>query len=267
MDCLVKFSFCTTCRDRFADLQLTLPNNRALIHDDEELLLLDYCGPDDLLGWAQSTFTHAVTRGRLRVYRENTAPRFFMSHAKNVAHLLARGKVLVNLDADNYLTPEYLNTLRAADWDKVWVLYPRSGSGGFKGRTAIRADIFHELGGFDETMNKGYGYEEIDLYRRLARHAVQKFGKPTHSAVTRSTVAHVNIDPASAIPTTPENKAAGQVDGWTVADSEKVHRRICEANLRANKVVANAGRDWGVATVQSSDGKTLAVRSSRSVPA
>lgn len=243
----MKFSFCTNCRNRLADLQQTLPLNLAQLVQDEEIVLLDYHGGEDLLGWIRRDLPSYLEQYSLRYYRENTANRFFMAHAKNISHLLGQGHVLVNLDADNFLDEAYLTTLRTSDWDKLVMLYPFAGSGGFKGRTAVRTDAFRQAGGYDEAMDQGYGYEEIDLYRRL------RVLYPTG-------VKHVKIDPKTAIETPEALKAAGQkIPGTRIVESNRAHQFMSNSNLAKRKLMANRGRTWGAAALTDQHGMAVFV--------
>ena len=243
----MRISFCTTCRGRRADLEKTLRHNLdKILIDNEEIVLLDYNCPDGTRQWALTEFAVEIRYGILRLYSERTATRFIMSHAKNVSHLLATGEILVNLDGDNYLDPAYLSIIRSHDFQRVPMVYPRKGSGGFKGRTAIAARVFESVGGYDEAMNRGYGYEEIDLFKRL-----KKAGYATRD---------IRIDPSTVIETSEEQKVAAQlVRGTTVGYSTQIHRCISEENLSEKRYVANGLNPWGSATVYDAGGNEVRV--------
>lgn len=237
----MQISFCTSVRNRLSDIQQTLPANLLLLREDEELVVLDYASPDGLRDWVLKTFPKQLQSGQLRLYSEPAAPRFVMSHAKNVSGLLGQGLILVNVDADNFLTDDYLKTVREFPAG-MGMIYPRWGSGGFKGRVAIRRDIFRKMGGHDERMNAGYGYEEIDLYERTRR---------LHP------VSYVKIDPASCIPTSLEKKAEAQAGSLTMHQSGDIHVALSRQAIRAKQLVANKGKLWGVADLIDHTGTVL----------
>lgn len=250
---VISFSYCTTCRARLSDLQKTLPNNLKHLEHDDHVVVLDYNSPDGLWEWLRSSFSSDLASGRLRIFRERTATRFMRCHAKNIAHLLGTNPVLVNLDADNLLKPGYTKALRAIDWTSTAMVNPDSGGGGHRGRVAVRADIFRKLGGHDESFVHGYGYEEIDLFLR--------------ARAMRLRWREVHVHPGDALPTPPAMKAATQLDAEGAAkdpvtsllQSNKQHTHMSHTNLRRGKLVANAGRVWGEAVVETCDGATVPV--------
>lgn len=234
---VLKFSFCTTCGNRLCDLRHTLPRNLALVEEGEEIVLLDYNSRDGLREWVNQNFADALGAGRLRFYSETTAPRYFSCHAKNVSHLLGRGQVVVNLDADNFLTPAYLANIRSHDFAAVEVVFANNGSGGHKGRVAFRADAFKGMGGYDEQLDKGYGDDEVDLLRRI-------------NAARRYRMRGLFVDPGAVIPTPDTLRAQGNPPGVSLRQSNDLHRRMTKVNLKARKLVANAGKPWGQAVLR-----------------
>ena len=88
---------------RLNHLQETLPKNLYGNQGFEglEFVLLDYSSRDGLAGWIKARFMPEIKSGLLVYYRAEGYQRFFMAHAKNVAHRLARGEIVCNVDADN----------------------------------------------------------------------------------------------------------------------------------------------------------------------
>lgn len=248
---MLRIVFCTTCRSRLKNLKATLPGNLALLAPGESIIVLDYNCPQGTAAWTSAEFPDEIAGGRLRVYRESTAPRFFMSHAKNVAHLLgadAGGAVLVNVDADNSLGPVYLDQLRGADWSKLLHLAGRpdssrrrSGSG--HGRIACRADAFVAAGGYDEDFVWGWGFDDTDLTHRTAR--LYPGG---------DTVQYARLD-RKCVRYNSGSRETGQLDPKVRArQSIKRHATASKENLAAGRLRANAGRRWGVAYLVDSAG-------------
>lgn len=169
----VLISFCTSCMGRLHHLKQTLPANMELCREmgDVEFCLANYNSRDGLDEWVTAELGGALASGRLKYVRTTKPEEFNMSHAKNMAHGLATGMFVVNVDADNFLTKEYIEALRAeiATGGEV-IHFPsekQSWGGGF-GRVAVRRDLFFSIGGYDEE-HKGWGAEDWDLVQRAGK--------------------------------------------------------------------------------------------------
>ena len=172
----MRISFCTTCMGRLHHLKETLPANLKTSADrpDLEFVVLDYNSKDGLEEWMRREMAQAVTSGRVAYYRERAARFFDPRHAKNIAHLMATGDILVNVDADNFIGPGYAGKLEEFFGSPgVFVtsdpgqtkLKEGSAQLGISGRIALRAADFKALRGYDEGL-VGWGGEDPDLNRR-----------------------------------------------------------------------------------------------------
>lgn len=182
----MKISFCTTCMGRLYHLKETLPANVEANKDypEVEFVVLDYNSPDGLDEWIQAFVKDRNLQGRVSYYRERSAKFFDPRHAKNVAHLLASGDVLVNLDADNFTGAGYAAKVAQVFRDnprcfgRIGVTLPkceqRVGNeifpvySGMSGRVLIRRTDFLLLRGYDESFT-GWGAEDPDLTTRAGR--------------------------------------------------------------------------------------------------
>lgn len=180
----MKISFCTTCMGRTHHLKQTLPKNirenlpRAdKLDPDVEFVVLDYNSQDGLEEWIKSDpeMIEYMRKGIL-VYARTTEPQSFrMAHAKNMAHRLAKGDVLCNTDADNFLGPHFATELaHIFQQNPQVIVHPARILGqnisvderGFFGRIAVTRKGFYDLGGYNENRFKGWGCEDSHFLLR-----------------------------------------------------------------------------------------------------
>jgi hypothetical protein len=91
-----------------------------------------------------------------------------MCRPKNIIHRQATKDIVVNLDADNRLSIFYLYALSQLKPNEY--LYVREGgiynTENVGGRIGIYRDKFIALGGYDEHLSDGWGFEDDDIVRR-----------------------------------------------------------------------------------------------------
>ena len=184
----LKVSYCTTCKGRLHHLKQTLPANLKAEEGNPnvEFVVLDYGSEDGLGQWIKENFSAEIASGRLRYARYEPAPHFKTSHAKNMAHRLSTGDILCNVDADNFIAPNFSRWLIKAHSGHAHALscllpitvedlqerrenelkgVKPPGFGGGAGRVAINRKTFEKLGGYDESY-EGWGFEDMDLMLR-----------------------------------------------------------------------------------------------------
>jgi hypothetical protein len=96
-------SICVIAMNRLHHVQETLPV--SLRENDDQgvnFVLLDYNSSDGLGEYVQKKFPEELRKGKLTYYRHNEAQVFDRSHSRNMALKLADGKIVCNVDADNY---------------------------------------------------------------------------------------------------------------------------------------------------------------------
>ena len=164
----MKVSLCITCMGRLHHLKQTFFKN---LEDNEnceqlEFVLLDYNCPDGTGEWARKELSGLIRSGRVVYYREKTVKYYSSPHSKNLAHDLAGGDVLVNLDADNFTGAGYAESVRQAfEVDPFLVGQIPTPHRGLSGRVAIGKTDFHQLRGYDESFT-GWGFDDLDFVGR-----------------------------------------------------------------------------------------------------
>lgn len=152
-------SFCTFIKNRREHLEKTLPLSLSAVAAlaargvSAEFCILDW-GSDDGLKRVGHPLVRWKTSGPQKfIYR---------SKCKNLAHRMGTGEYLCNLDADNWVSEQWLNEILPLLKPDVVIRGARNDSWG---RVLLHRDVFNKLGGHDEHM-MGWGYEDVDLVRR-----------------------------------------------------------------------------------------------------
>jgi predicted glycosyltransferase involved in capsule biosynthesis len=168
-------SFCTTCRNRLWQIKQTLQQNLETIGDQNELVLVDYGSTDGLSAWVWENFSEYIEKQRLIFFEVTNEVRWNVARAKNLAHRLANGDFLFNLDADNFVDFKDLALIEKVRKNKI-SCWQWSGSfpDGSYGRIGTSKSVFKEIGGYDETM-LAMGAQDYDLIKRLSK--VQKIAR------------------------------------------------------------------------------------------
>ncbi len=227
-------SFCTPCANRLYQLRQTFDANLTTLmgHSDVEWIIVNLGSKDEL---------HAFMMERLPqvsaniIYAHDASSfAWHMCRAKNIAHKLARGRVLMNLDCDNFIGNS-IDVLKKAfgTGTKAMHLWSGVARDGTCGRVAIASDLFHELGGYDESFFP-VGYDDSDLIRRIERKGVK---------VETSRCAK-----GSAIVNSKEESLLHcELQGMTWEQCTFANRDKSVANIAAGKLTANLGTSWGKA--------------------
>lgn len=237
-------------------LKETLPQNlRESSGVDAEFVVLNYNSPDDLHDWITTDpeMQKYIKSGRLRYGRTTEPEHFHMSHAKNMAHRMATGDVLCNVDADNSIGVGFSAFLEAQfSKDMNIVMNPSHGVSrhfppeerGFFGRIAISAGNFHLIGGYDEEF-QGWGGEDNDLIRRAKANGVEhlRFENMKYLGV----ICHTNVERA-------ENMKNAD-DVLEAIDFSQNHESVLtkilhRAEALKKPIIANSKNGYGIGRVE-----------------
>lgn len=228
----MKVSFCTTCFHRTYQLRQTFERNARIIaaNEETEWVIVNYNSADDLDAFMAGMLPRVVER--VVYVRETSGRSWHASVAKNVAHRNATGEVLVNLDCDNFIGEQTLALIEAHFLSGGQVLHMWSGAlgDGTGGRIAIARELFHRLGGYDETFHP-MGYQDFDL---LARAEASGF------PMTRC-----GDTPDLAIRNSKEESIRHcSRKGLSWEDFNRQNRAKSLTNIASRRLVANKPRGW-----------------------
>lgn len=233
--CKPKISFCMTHRDRLHQICRTLPAN--LEHnrrhkDFIEFVVVDFIQDNNFELWTfvKENFAEDLESGYLKYFSTRKLPYFHASIAKNTAHRLALGKILVNLDCDNFTGPNGGGVVLDlfAKSRNIFLHQSSEESDGYLygnvGRIGYRRKDFMAIGGYDQLMLP-MGAQDHDLIARLEAYGKKK----------------ISFDSAEfnrAIPNDKEylHKATGIMD-YAVMDS--LNKKMSRYNIENNRIVAN----------------------------
>jgi Sulfotransferase domain len=227
----LKISFCTSCFHRLSQLQQTFDANvKAIAGDsDTEWVILNYNSTGDLDDFMMARLPNLPRR--IIYARDRIQRPWHSSVAKNMAHRLASGDVLMNLDCDNYIGDaiEVIRSGFARGYQMIHLFGGRFGDGTF-GRIAMAKDSFYSLGGYDESFHP-MGYQDGDLVHRATASGIRGFTHrcPKDMAIENSKEESIRNCPA---------------DGLSWADYEKLNCAKSASNISAKRFKANEQAAW-----------------------
>lgn len=163
-----RLSFCVVSCNRLWQLEHTLRHNLEVIDPSTtEIVLVDYGSSDEISSYIWNNFSDAVYAGALRFFEVINPGTYHCPRAKNLAHRIACGSYLFNLDADNFVTQDdYLSILSAAEKGlSVWQFSGDLNDGSY-GRIGLSRDLFFSIGGYDETLLP-ITVQDTDLLNRI----------------------------------------------------------------------------------------------------
>lgn len=243
----LQISFCTTCMGRLHHLKHTLPENiQGNFESGVEFVLVDYSSDDGLADWVSTNFAGQIQNGFLVYLRIDGKRRFLPAHAKNVAHRCARGKILCNVDADNYIGIGFASFLREIFASQSGIFVAAAGKRGATGRIAILKSHFNLLGGYNEEMINGYGFEDVDLRRRAKLMGLRPIRIVSPSPYLK-VIQHSNFE---------RTVNTGGID---VRTSIRCHRTISRGCINNAIFRVNQHRQFGSAVVTKNFNETLVI--------
>lgn len=237
----MKISFCTTCMNRLYHLKQTYPVNleRSKTYPHVEFVLLDYGGNDGVEEWVASNLGEHLNSGRLRFFRTDEPRYWVAAHAKNIAHKRATGDILCNLDADVFIPDgfcEFVVESFARNRRMVMAFNSEDGQGhnGCAGLVTAMREDFYSVNGYDESINLGWGYDDMNYqFRVRMQNDLELFTPPPI---------------VSCIPHTNEVRTEN-CQLRDIQETMDISRNICEYAAISKDYVANKGVPWGEARI------------------
>ena len=167
-----RVSFCITCKDRIEFLKETLPKNlrdNRADQKDVEFVLMDFASEDGLQDWVLANFREELDAGYLNYFYTERMPTFHMAIAKNTAHAFAQGKIVTNLDGDNFTGQRggrfVYRVFEKHDFNTLLHQFSGTWRDGTCGRVSALRDDFWAVSGYNEKFHPGY--DDIDLIARI----------------------------------------------------------------------------------------------------
>lgn len=158
-------SFCTWIRNRLHQFRRVVDVNLERMRDFDQWCVLDVGSNDGLYEFIRDR----VTDPRV-VYRRIPAPeKMHFSKLYNLSHALGRGDILCNLDADNFIGPEFCEWLDFnVGPNRICHAWSTNWEDGTYGRIAMTPEMFKRLGGYDEDLDH-VGCQDTDILQRAQK--------------------------------------------------------------------------------------------------
>lgn len=232
-----KISFCTTCMNRFFHLRKTFTKNILdnIDYPDVEFVLINYNSQDGLHQWAKKTLPPYIEKGIVKYYHTTVPTLFHASIAKNLAHKVAKGEIVCNLDGDNFTGKDFayfLNYKVHTMGDKILLHVKKAPFWGTEGRIVLAKKYFDALGGYDEALEP-IGHEDHDLIERAKAYGLK------YANVQIENFLHYLSN------TTREKAEHCTKDGVNYYDFQSRNRERSKRNIANNMLSANPN-GWGM---------------------
>ncbi|MBL7856250.1 MAG: glycosyltransferase family 2 protein [Cyclobacteriaceae bacterium] len=226
-------SFCTTCMNRFFHLRKTIIRNMEsnIRYKRAEFVLVNYNSQDGLHEWAKKNLRKYIDAGILNYYYTPEPKFFHVSIAKNIAHRMAKGEFVCNVDGDNFTGKDfafYLNYLINQFGIDSLFHFRKKPFWGTEGRVALSKAKFLALGGYDESFFPT-GHEDHDLINRA-----RAYGMPYHVIEIENFLHYLSNS-------TREKSKNFEDPNAYYYNYESANRETSNRNIARGELVANGG--------------------------
>lgn len=234
-------SFCTNCMNRLYHLRHTMEENinSNIEYGNVEFVLVNYNSKDGMHEWVRKHLMKYIESGLLNYYYTEEPEYFHMSKAKNLAHILAKNKIVCNLDGDNFTGKDfayYINYLFNIHGEDNIFQFKKAPYWGCEGRIVLSKDNFMKLGGYDEAFHPA-GHQDHDLVFRG-----QAIGLDYHTIEVENFLRYLSNSTLEKSTGLAEKK----VDYYKLRDENIV---ASNKNIENGELVANLENGWGKSIV------------------
>lgn len=237
--------------NRLFHLKQTILKNieHAKTYSDVEFVLLDYNSQDGLEEWVKENLSDHIKSGIVKFYQTKEPKYWFAAHAKNIAHKMATGDILVNIDSD-ILIPEgfceYIRDLFSSG-HRVVMSFESSdpyGHDGCAGIVGAQKEDFYSVNGYDESISLGWGYDDMNYQFRVRMHNDLHLFTPPKICLC--------------IPHSNETRTAN-CQLKDIETTKDLSFFICEDSAMQKDYIANKSIDWGKANLVENFTRTLQI--------
>lgn len=158
---IMKLSIVTMCKARLDHLRkYAIPAAEELDFADKEIILIDYHCPEKATEYVERY--HPSVKIFRAISYGIKHDEWSINHARNLGLSLATGDIILYLDADTAVKPEYVKVaLEKFDIRKSIITCNWSYGSGMHWRENLL-----KIRGFNEKMNFGWGHEDRETYAR-----------------------------------------------------------------------------------------------------
>lgn len=226
-------ALCVSTMNRLWQLRRALPLN--ILHcwphrSWTKIHVVDFGSADGTLDFLLNRCRAAIDCGLLCVYSADEMKYWHASTAKNTVHACASQDILVNVDGDNLVGPEFLVHVAKSFQEGYTALHYEDGEGTC-GRIACLRTDFVRIRGYDEDAYP-MGAQDVDLLERLKALPDAKFRKVRGFS--------------QAIPNTRDMKVAccsPSYGGLKWGRMDTLNRVIFQWRQKAGQIARNPGRE------------------------
>jgi len=229
-------SFCTNCKNRLYHLCHTVEENIKAnqSYGKVEFVLVNYNSQDGMHEWVRKNLLQYIESGILNYYYASEPLHYHASKAKNLAHRLATGDIVCNLDGDNFTGKDfafYINYLFGKFGDEIILQFKKAPYWGTEGRIVLSRKNFEKLGGYDESFYPT-GHQDHDLMDRA-----KAYGLSYQNITIENFLRYLS--------NSTKEKSTGlgmEQDYYTLRNLNRVKSA---ENLATGKLTVNTDHEWG----------------------
>jgi len=194
--CGAVLSLITSCKNRDYQLVEVFHHNVNVIEKYRgiEWVIIDYGSNEPLESKIPAILDTKSLDRILSFYTVVSPTTWHMSRAKNLGHRLAKAPYVFNLDADNFITEQDIDSILEAARNG-YVAHQFSGTygDGSHGRIGASNSAWDSVGGYDETFLP-MGFQDVDFLIKLHKcgNSIVRLSPPKKKAVQNSASEKMN---------------------------------------------------------------------------